>query len=109
MINILFEKEQFVKKVVVSGHAMFADSGKDIVCASVSSIVIFAFNTCIKFDENITYDIDEEAGYLELNITNYDENIEIVLNLLHTMMCELRDQYREYITIIDGGESYDKT
>ncbi|RKX67009.1 MAG: hypothetical protein DRP42_01570 [Tenericutes bacterium] len=32
------------KVVIVSGHAMFADAGKDIVCSGVSSITFGTLN-----------------------------------------------------------------
>ncbi len=107
MIKAVFEKETFVSKIVVSGHAMYSDSGNDIVCASVSSIVIFAFNACIKFDKSIESNISVDDGYLEINIKNYNKNIDTVLKLLHYELSELEEQYQEYITVIDGGESYD--
>ena len=35
-----------------SGHAGYADYGKDIVCASVSSIVITSCNLALRFNKN---------------------------------------------------------
>ncbi len=107
MIKVVFEKEAFVSKIVVSGHAMHSEHGSDIVCASVSSMVIFAFNTCIKFDQSIEDNIVVDEGYLEINIKNYNVNIDTVLKVLHYELSELQEQYQEYITVNDGGESYD--
>ena len=43
-------------KVIIKGHANYADYGKDIVCASVSSIVITTVNGILEIDrEAITY------------------------------------------------------
>ena len=36
--------------IVINGHAMFDDYGKDIVCASVSSIAITTINAIVEFD-----------------------------------------------------------
>ena len=39
-------------KIVITGHAGYDDYGKDIVCASVSSIVITTINAIIDIDDN---------------------------------------------------------
>ena len=44
-------------KIEIKGHANYDDYGKDIVCASVSSIVITTINAIIEFDpESIYYE-----------------------------------------------------
>ena len=44
-------------KIEIKGHAYYDDYGKDIVCASVSSIVITTINAIIEFDpESIYYE-----------------------------------------------------
>ncbi len=107
MINVVFEKKDYINSVEVSGHAMFSEFGTDIVCASVSSMTIFAFNTCIKFDSSIKYEEDSEEGYLKLIINKKCENVDTVLKMLHNMLTELSNEYPKYISITDGGESYD--
>lgn len=107
MINVVFEKNDYINSVEVRGHAMFSESGTDIVCASVSSMTILAFNTCIEFDSSIEYEVDEEEGYLKLIIKEKSENVDTVLKMLHMMLTELSDEYPKYISITDGGESYD--
>ena len=52
MIKVIVQKEQNnYKKIDVTGHALYDDFGKDIVCASTSSIIITSINACIKIDE----------------------------------------------------------
>ena len=41
---ILTKKDDNVNKVIINGHAGYDDFGKDIVCSSVSSIVITTVN-----------------------------------------------------------------
>lgn len=54
-------------KVIIKGHANYADYGKDIVCASVSSIVITTVNGILEIDrEAITY--VEEKDILTIEI-----------------------------------------
>ena len=56
MIKVIVENN----KIEISGHANFDDYGKDIVCASVSSIVITTINACIEIDEDSIYYEDNE-------------------------------------------------
>ena len=45
MIKVKVEKDKAkYKKITITGHALYDDYGKDIVCASVSSIVITTVN-----------------------------------------------------------------
>ena len=54
-------------KFVISGHAGYAESGKDIVCASVSSAVQMAIN-------GIT-----EVVKINCEVNVYEDNIECIL------------------------------
>ena len=63
MIKIKFDKD----KISIKGHSGYDVIGKDIVCASVSSIVITSINAIIRIDEKaISYKQDE--GFIEINI-----------------------------------------
>lgn len=64
MIKISLKKEnKKIKEIVITGHACYDDYGKDIVCASVSSIITTSVNAILT--------IDKEAIY-------YDENIFLI-------------------------------
>ena len=41
-----------VEKISIKGHAMYDDYGKDIVCASVSTMVITTVNAISRFEQN---------------------------------------------------------
>ena len=63
MIKIKFDKD----KISIKGHSGYDVIGKDIVCASVSSIVITSINAIIRIDgKAISYKQDE--GFIEINI-----------------------------------------
>jgi uncharacterized protein YsxB (DUF464 family) len=52
MIKIKINYEDgFIKYFKVSGHANYDEYGKDIVCASVSSIVITSINLVLKLND----------------------------------------------------------
>ena len=47
---ILVERNK--NSILITGHALYADYGKDIVCSAVSSIVITTINGIISIDNN---------------------------------------------------------
>ena len=52
-----------------SGHAGFDDSGKDIVCAAVSMLVINTINSIENFtDAEFSVDEDEEFGVINYRL-----------------------------------------
>ena len=67
MIKVkLLKNDNDLEKIVIKGHAMYDDFGKDIVCAAVSSTVITSVNACLSIDEN-SVNYDDKDG-LEIEI-----------------------------------------
>lgn len=78
-------------KVIVKGHAMYQDFGKDIVCAAVSSTVITSVNACLSIDENsLIY--DEHDG-LVIEIKKSDI---VTLKIIDNMISNLYELARMY-------------
>ena len=88
-------------KIQVSGHAMYSDFGKDIVCSSVSSIVITTINGIISIDKNaISYEVIKDGLILE--IKSFDN---VTLKLIDNMMellTKLSKDYPKNIQIKEG-------
>ena len=74
MIKIkLLKKDSNLEKIIINGHAMYDDFGKDIVCAAVSSTVITSINACLSIDDD-SLDYDDSEG-LEIVIKKNDVKI----------------------------------
>ena len=97
MINIhIIKKDDFINKITIKGHSMYAESGSDIVCASISSIAITTVNACIRIDENsIIY--KENDGFLEKEIQNNNEIINILMENMISLFKELEGKYPKNI------------
>lgn len=79
-------------KIELSGHALFDDYGKDIVCAGVSSVVTTTINAILTFNDNfICYQKNQDKLVIEVNTHN-----EIVDNLLKNMIDMLKDIEKDY-------------
>lgn len=106
MTNIVISKNNNnIIKVVCSGHSGYAQNGKDIVCAAISSIVQTAILGLAKVVKiKIEFNRDDNAGYLKfelpLNISN--EKMEQAQIILKTMLAGLEDLqggYSKYIKL----------
>ena len=91
--------DNLIKKVKVTGHSGYDDYGKDIVCASVSSIVITSVNLIYKLNKDIIRVI-EDKGLIEINVLKEDETINMVLKNMIDMLKELSNDYKKNVKII---------
>ncbi len=92
-------KDNFIDSFKISGHANYDDYGKDIVCASVSSIAITSINLAIKFDkDSVKY--EEKSGLLSVQVLKQNEIINKVFINMMDMLKELEKDYSKNIKIL---------
>ncbi len=99
MIKVNIKKKgNDISKITIKGHAEYDEKGKDIVCASVSSIVITSVNAMIRVNEkSIKYkDLD---GYIEISVNKCDDIIYKLLYNMIDLLKELESDYSNYIEI----------
>jgi uncharacterized protein YsxB (DUF464 family) len=94
MIKIIINKDN----IKISGHAGYGVKGTDIVCASVSSIVITSLNAIIRIDEN-AIDYKQDEGFIEVNIKKHEKTVDILIDNMISMLEELEKEYKENIKI----------
>ena len=92
MIKIkLLKRGNDFDKIIIKGHAMYDDFGKDIVCAAVSSIVITSINACLSIDAN-SLNYDDNEG-LEIEIKKNDM---VTYKIIDNMISNLKELERAY-------------
>ena len=92
-------KDNFIDSFKISGHANYDDYGKDIVCASVSSVAITSINLAIKFDkDSVKY--EEKSGLLSVQVLKQNEIINKVFINMIDMLKELEKDYSKNIKIL---------
>lgn len=100
MIKIKVDyNNNYIKEVKVTGHAGYDEHGKDIVCASVSSIVITSINLILKMDDKAIY-VKQEEGLIKLNVLKEEQTINMVLENMISMLKELANDYEKNVKII---------
>lgn len=96
MIKVNINKE--INKIEISGHAMYDDFGKDIVCAGVSSIVITTINSILRFNNSdITY--KEEKDKFTIVINNHNEIVDNLIENMIDMLQQIEENYPKNIKI----------
>ena len=88
MIKVIRDKSL----ITVSGHAGSAEYGKDIVCASVSSIIYTTLNAIASFNPSYI-DVKDENDVMVIKIKKEDE---IVLKLIANMLQMLKSVANDY-------------
>lgn len=99
MIKVsITKKDNDIEKIIMSGHAEYADYGKDIVCSSASSILITTVNAILKINEKaITVKND---GDLVIEVISHDDITNKLINNMIDLLTELESQYKKNIKII---------
>lgn len=98
MIKVLRSK----KNISITGHAMYDDLGKDIVCSAVSSVVITSLNGILSINPSALIYNNSKDG-LEIEIKSFDD---ITLKLIDNMMellIKLSNDYPKNIQVKEGA------
>jgi len=92
-----------IKYIKVTGHALYDQSGKDIVCASVSTALIMTINALEKLNvlDDVKYDIEE--GYFQIEVNGMNHLVKAMLDNLQYSLTDLSNQYPKYIKIKKEG------
>ena len=97
MIRVL-KKDNIIS---ISGHAMYADYGKDIVCSAVSSIIITTINGILTInDQAITY--KNKTDGIEIEIKSFDNvTLKLIDNMIQ-LLTKLSNDYPKNLKVKEG-------
>ena len=100
-----FNRDGRINGFAVSGHSGYAEEGGDIICAAISSAVQVAectINDVLGNHANTKIIEDEPRITLTLPAVCDDEDaVQAVLTGFMLTMCSLRDDYPEYIEVME--------
>lgn len=88
-----------------TGHSGYAEEGSDIVCAAVSTAVNFCEHVIHDvLGENVKTKVNEDEARITLTLPascEEEETVQAVMTGLMLTLCELRDEYPEYIEVLE--------
>ncbi|MBQ4342616.1 MAG: ribosomal-processing cysteine protease Prp [Erysipelotrichaceae bacterium] len=80
------------------GHAGYAVSGKDLVCAGVSSILFGALNALDEM-ENGNAELRVTNSKISIRVKEDSEHIQLLLKMILIQLKTVQESYQEYIEI----------
>ena len=83
--------------IEVKGHSGYAEKGKDIVCAAISTLIEATYNYLIATGSKIDKK-EDEALYI-INTKEINEHGKQIFNEFEKMIYEIAIQYPAYIQI----------
>ncbi len=100
-ITFYLDEHERITGFEAKDHAGFKRAGKDIVCSAISVLTI---NTINSFDEllhaDVKLDSDENKGYMEFRVTDYDnEKAQLLFQSLKLGLEGLQESYPKYLSL----------
>ena len=86
------------KVIEISGHANYDEFGKDIVCASVSSVIMTTVNSIMNIDNSSISYIDD-GNKIIIEKLNDNDIVDKLLNTMILILKDLEEQYKENIKV----------
>jgi len=101
-VSFLFDKNKCINGFDFTGHAGFAASGSDIVCAAVSALVFTTVNSIEKLTNcDFSVEQDQEKGHIYFRLKDEsDKDAVLLLKSLKLGIEEIQKNYgKKYIRI----------
>ena len=97
-VKVLSNKNK-IGTISILGHALYDDYGKDIVCSSVSSIVITTVNGIIEINKDYLK-LEEVKDGMIITILKEDDVCNKLIKNMLSLLEELEESYPENIRIM---------
>ena len=98
IIEVTSRNKEIVS-IEMNGHSGYAESGKDLVCAGVSSLVYAAINSFNSIEESRIL-IDDGMLKLNLHGKKVSDHDQIVLEVMLNGFSMIAAQYKKNVKII---------
>ena len=100
-----FTEDDRITGFSVSGHSGYAENGQDIVCAAISAVVTMAEATINDVcGAKAKVRVKDEDARITLTLPascDEEETVQAVLAGLLLYLCNLRDEYPDYIEVLE--------
>jgi len=104
-IEVKRDGNRFIQSFTVQGHAGFAASGSDIVCAGVSAVTVGAVNA-VEALLSVELPSEMKDGWLSVRIPKHlpestSHNVQLILESMIVMLQTIQDSYGKYMVLQD--------
>ncbi|MBE6648391.1 MAG: ribosomal-processing cysteine protease Prp [Ruminococcaceae bacterium] len=86
----------------VKGHSGYAEAGSDIVCASVSSMVMLFVNMADSvFEIPFDFSSDEKKAEILFSVTKTDNKISKAIECFSECIRSVADEYPDFVKVME--------
>ena len=100
-----FTEDERITGFTVSGHSGYSEAGSDIVCAAISAAVSMAETTINDVcGAKAKVRVKEEQARITLTlptVCDEEDSVQTVLAGLMLYLADLRDEYPDYIEVLE--------
>ena len=100
-----FTEDDRITGFSVSGHSGYAEAGSDIVCAAISAVVSMAeatINDVCGAKAKVRVKEEDARVTLTLPVScDEEDTVQAVLAGMMITLCSLRDDYPDYIEVLE--------
>ncbi len=100
-VSVKTQNENIIS-VIVSGHAQYADSGKDVVCAGVSSVAVGLLNALDMLAQD-SCNLELHENKVVISVKEIEDKSQMILKVGLIQLETIQTSYQNYI-IIDKQE-----
>ena len=87
--------------ITVEGHAGYAETGSDIVCAAVSALTVNLINSIeLLTEDDVDYFKNEETGYIDLRFKDLSERGKLLVDSFFIGIQAMSEMYKDYVQVI---------
>ncbi|MBQ7275647.1 MAG: ribosomal-processing cysteine protease Prp [Bacilli bacterium] len=98
IVNVIRDNDK-IKSLTMSGHSGYDEIGRDVVCASCSSLLIHTINLLEEFKCDFEYIQNEEEPLISIVIKTYSDTSDILMNVLVKDLNDVSEGYKKFIKI----------
>lgn len=101
-ITILENSNGNYKGLISEGHAGYAERGSDIVCASVSILIMNTINAIETYTRDaIEVESNQQEGYIGMRFVKpISEEATLLMDAMILGLSGIEDQYKKYVRIL---------
>ena len=100
-----FRENERITGFSISGHSGYAEAGQDIVCAAISAVVAMAETTINDVcGAKAKVRVKEEDARITLTLPtscDEEESVQAVLSGMMLTLISLREEYPDYIEVLE--------
>lgn len=106
MIRVIIERglSDRIDSFVMSGHADYAEHGKDLVCAGASAVSFGAVNAVLALTDTVpVIDQADDGGYLSVSFPKgkEDDKVQTIIEAMVVALATIEADYSEHIQITE--------